>query len=221
MDIIANAENKSVLKAYQDYFSGIEKKTEEFKTERKIVEQFIKYSIHPSRWRELLAFSDEHIMANIMYCTKRYRNLSNPYDMAALMVKAIKEDYDQFEIKKRETELEAAKQKEEAERAEAMQKALGGTETSSDKPVKTDANKDAELAFEMAFESFLIEASAEEKEQLKATVLIEAKSTQKLLWSRSFKVKEEKLSEIPFDTFITNFFFKIAAKTVYKKELGL
>ena len=36
-----------------------------------------------------------------------------------------------------------------------------------------------------------------------------------------FKVKEEKLSEIPFDTFITNFFFKIAAKTVYKKELGL
>ena len=73
----------------------------------------------------------------------------------------------------------------------------------------------------MAFESFLIEASAEEKEQLKATVLIEAKSTQKLLWSRSFKVKEEKLSEIPFDTFITNFFFKIAAKTVYKKELGL
>ena len=221
VDIIVNAENKSVLKAYQDYFSGIEKKTEEFKTERKIVEQFIKYSIHPSRWRELLAFSDEHIMANIMYCTKRYRNLSNPYDMAALMVKAIKEDYDQFEIKKRETELEAAKQKEEAERAEAMQKALGGTETSSDKPVKTDANKDAELAFEMAFESFLIEASAEEKEQLKATVLIEAKSTQKLLWSRSFKVKEEKLSEIPFDTFITNFFFKIAAKTVYKKELGL
>lgn len=222
VDIIVNAENKSVLKAYQDYFSGIEKKTEEFKTERKIVEQFVKYSIHPSRWRELLAFSDEHIMANIMYCTKRYRNLSNPYDMAALMVKAIKEDYDQYEIKKREAELQLAKQKEDAERADALNKAIGaGADIASTESKDSNSDEEVEEAFEKAFGNFLLEATPKEKEQFKTSVLSKAKNTQKMLWARSFNVNEDKLIEVPFDTLMTNIFFKMAVKTAYRKELGL
>lgn len=222
VDIIFNAENSTVLKAYQDYYEKLEKETKdiEIKTDRTIVQEFKKYGIHPKMWAELLTYDDAYIEANIQYCINTYQRKKNQKDIAGAIVKAVRDDYAQYNIAKKEADLQAKKRKEAQELSDAFNRLMGQDSNAAlTAPIITQV--DIENEFEQACEDFMLNATDGEKENIKNIILTNASHTQKMHWCRTFKVEEEKLAEIPFEKMIGNPIFKVAFKLAYRKELGL
>lgn len=213
------------VKLYNNY-----EPEQSFADRKVMVNVFNHYGISKTRWAELLAFSDEHIKANIDYCVKNYQNKKQQENIAGLIISAITDDYAHYAINKREAELQAKKEEESRLTVEAIAKL-------TDQELNEEFNKkglNIELVLEeqqkrenrrilqeakaenAAFEEWLSSISEEQREAFKRDVIKSDKFG--VQYTRN-KLKGAVLDTLPLEELRSIDLFNVACRTVWKEQM--
>lgn len=175
----------------------------------------------------ILKFSDEHILANIDYCNKKYGQDKNMSELASLIVASIPKDYAGYEKQKAlmEEEAKIIKRKQELK---VMFEAMSDEELESytgdcEEAAKEELNRridqrklDEEAMLEIEFNEFMENGSAEEKEFFRK-ITIEQISD--FIRTHTCKIlNTNDLESAPLDKLMTAMGFRTVFKNLWKEE---
>lgn len=232
--IVSAGSDKHIAQWYNDFTSGKQDETG-FEERTAVIEQLKAQGVHKRVWNDLLVFSDERILANINYCIENYQKGKKQKNIAGLIVNAIKDDYAQYEIKAKEAELKAEKDKENEEFSRAI-KQFSQSQLSAAKEKAPDKTKiieqeiaarkeqdklEANEAFESMYDTFMEDGSIEDKENYKNITLDSMVPIAKQTLAKTLNVNVNELSSQPLEAMLEKAVFVTFFKGVLRKEFGL
>lgn len=216
------------------YFNEIKPSNKDYELEKllaerkEVAEKLSEYGIKDrAALIGLLAFSDEHIQANIDYCVKKYQQDKTPSELASLIMSSIPRDYAGYEHKKQLLEEEARviqrkqmlKQRFAAMTDEELEAYTGESETEAKIELERRMEQrrlDAEARIEIAFEEFLEEASEEERNRYKELTLTQISPF--IREHTAAYIQRKDLENASLDELLKAKSFESAFKALWKEE---